>query len=157
MIESQRWLRFCFRGRFAYWPKQEAVPNSKAWEESVQQFERDLKAMQELVAKSDTDLYAKIEWGSGQTLLREALLLADHNAYHVAQLVAEAEAERGAGLPLRLGNRQQRAAPDLAEEGAGIDRQRGGRQPDDGVYLSRSAQRPWRPDVKRVLHDLHAL
>ena len=43
--------------------------------------------MQDLVANPKTDLYARIPWGDGQTILREALLLADHNAYHVAQLV----------------------------------------------------------------------
>jgi uncharacterized damage-inducible protein DinB len=44
--------------------------------------------MQELVANEKTDLYARIPWGSGQTVLREALLVADHNAYHLGQLVA---------------------------------------------------------------------
>jgi hypothetical protein len=43
--------------------------------------------MQDIVDNSKTDLYAPIPWGDGQTILREALLLADHNAYHVAQLV----------------------------------------------------------------------
>jgi hypothetical protein len=53
----------------------------------VQQFRKDLKTMQDLVANPKTDLYARIPWGDGQTILREALLVADHNAYHIAQLI----------------------------------------------------------------------
>jgi hypothetical protein len=70
-----------------YWPKTEGPPIAPAWNRSVQQFRKDLKAMQELVANPKTDLYARIPWGDGQTILREALLLADHNAYHLGQLV----------------------------------------------------------------------
>jgi DinB family protein len=70
-----------------YWPKTEAPPSSAAWSKSIQQFRKDLKAMQNLVANPRTDLYARIPWGDGQTILREALLLADHTAYHLGQLV----------------------------------------------------------------------
>jgi DinB superfamily len=70
-----------------YWPKTTAPPKAPAWNKSMQQFRRDLKAMQALVANPKTDLFARIPWGEGQTILREALLVADHNAYHVAQLV----------------------------------------------------------------------
>jgi hypothetical protein len=70
-----------------YWPKTEAPPTAAAWNKSVLQFRRDLKAMQGLVANRKTDLFARIPWGDGQTILREALLVADHNAYHLAQLV----------------------------------------------------------------------
>jgi hypothetical protein len=70
-----------------YWPKTAAPPNAASWAKSVQQFRRDAKAMQRLVANRKTDLFARIPWGDGQTILREALLLADHNAYHLAQLV----------------------------------------------------------------------
>ena len=70
-----------------YWPKKESPANASAWTKSVQQFRRDLKAMQSLVTNPKTDLFARIQWGDGQTILREALLAADHNAYHVAQLV----------------------------------------------------------------------
>ncbi len=70
-----------------YWPNEEAPLNTKGWNRSVQQFRKDLKAMQELVANPKTELYARIPWGDGQTILREALLLADHNAYHLGQLV----------------------------------------------------------------------
>ncbi len=70
-----------------YWPESEAPPDSKAWENSLEQFRADLKAMEELVADPATDLYARIPHGDGQTILREALLVADHNAYHLGQLV----------------------------------------------------------------------
>jgi len=70
-----------------YWPRTEAPPSPAAWNKSVQQFRKDLKSMQALVANPKTDLYARIPWGDGQTVLREALLLADHNAYHLGQLV----------------------------------------------------------------------
>ena len=51
------------------------------------EFKKDLRAMQQLVANPRTDLLAKLPWGDGQTVLREALLAADHNAYHLGQLV----------------------------------------------------------------------
>jgi hypothetical protein len=68
-----------------YWPATEAPPNANAWEKSLKLFARDLAAMKKLVANSKTDLFAKIPHGTGQTILREALLLADHNAYHLGQ------------------------------------------------------------------------
>ena len=70
-----------------YWPKTEAPPNASAWNASIKQFRQDLKAMQDLVKDPGTDLFAKIPWGDGQTVLREALLLADHNAYHLGQML----------------------------------------------------------------------
>lgn len=70
-----------------YWPKEEAPPSASAWTNSVRGFEKDSKAMQSLVADPKSDLYAPFPWGEGQTLLREALLVADHNAYHIGQLV----------------------------------------------------------------------
>jgi DinB superfamily len=70
-----------------YWPNQDSPPKPAAWNESVRAFEKDMKAMQALVADPKTDLYAPLPWGDGQTVLREALLVADHNAYHVGQLV----------------------------------------------------------------------
>jgi uncharacterized damage-inducible protein DinB len=71
-----------------YWPETAAPPDDDAWDRSIEQFRRDLKAMQDLVADPQADLYAKIPWGEGQTILREALLIADHNAYHVGQIVS---------------------------------------------------------------------
>jgi hypothetical protein len=70
-----------------YWPKTEGPPNAAAWNKSVEQFRRDLQAMQKLVANQKTDLFARIPWGNGQTILREALLVADHNAYHLGQML----------------------------------------------------------------------
>jgi DinB superfamily len=70
-----------------YWPKTQAPPSTAAWNKSIQQFRKDLKSMQDLVASPKTDLFARIPWGDGQTILREALLVADHNSYHLGQLV----------------------------------------------------------------------
>jgi len=70
-----------------YWPDAEAPNGETAWEESARGFHRSLNAMVKLVESPRTDLLAKIPWGDGQTILREALLVADHNAYHIGQLV----------------------------------------------------------------------
>ncbi len=68
-----------------YWPRSAAPPDDAAWEKSVASLQSDLAAMQKLVAEAD--LYTPFPWGDGQTVLREALVLADHNAYHVGQLI----------------------------------------------------------------------
>ena len=70
-----------------YWPASEAPQNEKAWTASMAAFKKDLRAIERLVADRRVDLYARIPWGDGQTILREALLVADHNAYHLGQLV----------------------------------------------------------------------
>jgi hypothetical protein len=70
-----------------YWPKTPGPPADAEWDKSVQQFQRDLNEMSALVKNPKTDLFAKIPHGDGQTILREALVLADHNAYHLGQLV----------------------------------------------------------------------
>jgi hypothetical protein len=70
-----------------YWPKTDAPPTPDAWDTSVRAFKKDLAAISTLVRDPKTDLYAKIPWGDGQTILREALLTADHNAYHLGQLL----------------------------------------------------------------------
>jgi hypothetical protein len=70
-----------------YWPKSEAPPSEKAWKDSMTAFKKDLRAMQQLVASPKINLNAKLPWGDGQTILREALLVADHNSYHLGQLV----------------------------------------------------------------------
>jgi hypothetical protein len=70
-----------------YWPQRDAPSGAAAWKKSIQQFHRDLKRMQDLVANSRTDLYAPLAHGEGQTILREALLVADHNAYHLGELL----------------------------------------------------------------------
>lgn len=87
-------LDFCRNPNYAelefpagYWPPSEAPPDDAAWKNSLKSFRADLKAMQALVADPKTDLLARIPHGQGQTILREALLVADHNAYHLGQLV----------------------------------------------------------------------
>jgi hypothetical protein len=70
-----------------YWPASDAPPDARAWDQSVASFRADLKAMKDLVADPKSDLFTPFPHGQGQTLLREALLVADHNAYHLGQLV----------------------------------------------------------------------
>ena len=70
-----------------YWPKTPVPPDEAAWDKSVQAFQHDLQEMIKLVRNPKTDLYTAIPHGDGQTILREALLLADHNAYHLGQLI----------------------------------------------------------------------
>lgn len=70
-----------------YWPKTPGPPDDAAWEKSLQAFQHDLQEMIKLVKNPKTDLCAAIPHGDGQTILREALLMADHNAYHLGQLV----------------------------------------------------------------------
>ena len=87
-------LEFCRNVKYAarnwpddYWPAAEAPLDEKAWAASIAAFKKDLRTMQQLVANPKVDLYARIPWGDGHTMLREALLVADHNAYHLGQLV----------------------------------------------------------------------
>jgi hypothetical protein len=70
-----------------YWPKTKAPPNAKAWAKCIRDFTADLDALCKLVAAESTDLYAPIPHGNGQTILREALLVVDHNGYHLGELV----------------------------------------------------------------------
>jgi len=70
-----------------YWPKSAAPPSDAAWSASIKKFRADLRAMQGLVKNPKTDLFAKIPWGDGQTILRETLLLADHNSHHLGQML----------------------------------------------------------------------
>jgi len=69
-----------------YWPQTETPPDAAAWDRSLVAFQADLRRMADLVADPATDLFARISHGEGQTILREALMLADHNAYHLGQL-----------------------------------------------------------------------
>lgn len=69
------------------WPDEDAPPVSDAWERSMAAFRDDRQAMIDLVANPMTDLFAPILHGDGQTILREALLVADHNAYHLGQFI----------------------------------------------------------------------
>src|ERR1051325_7544736 len=70
-----------------YWPDKSKDATEDDWRRSVESFRRDLRAMESLVEDPSTDLYARIPHGEGQTILREALLVADHNAYHLGVLV----------------------------------------------------------------------
>jgi len=70
-----------------YWPQTPGPRDGEEWTTSVQSVASDLRAMISRVTNPRTDLHAAFPWGDGQTLLREALLLADHNAYHVGQIV----------------------------------------------------------------------
>lgn len=70
-----------------YWPKTEVPPSAASWNNSLRSFRADLKAMAKLVGDKATNLYAQIPHGTGQTILREALLVADHNSYHLGQIV----------------------------------------------------------------------
>lgn len=71
-----------------YWPKKLEPPTSKAWQESIAAFRADRDALKELARDPDLNLFARIPHGTGQTYLRELLLVSDHNAYHVADLIA---------------------------------------------------------------------
>lgn len=86
-------LDFCVNAKYRemkwpddYWPAA-APPSFKAWDESVAAYRLDRKAMQDLAADTKIDLFARIPHGSGQTYLREILLVVDHAAYHIGQLV----------------------------------------------------------------------
>ena len=70
-----------------YWPGEIAPTVKEEWEKSIAAFRADLRVMEQLVGDAETDLFARIPHGTGQTILREALLTADHNAYHLGQLV----------------------------------------------------------------------
>ena len=78
-----------------YWPKRDKLGDEELWKETIEKFHHDLKQMEELVADTSTDLFAKIPHGSGQTILREALLIADHNAYHLGALVVMGRLVKG--------------------------------------------------------------
>lgn len=70
-----------------YWPASQEPPSEKAWDQSIHSFLADMQSMCALIADESSDLYARIPHGNGQTLLREALLVADHNAYHLGQFM----------------------------------------------------------------------
>ena len=70
-----------------YWPEPDEPGNAEFWKNTVERFREDLKQMEELVADQSIDLFEKIPHGKGQTILRQALLIADHNAYHLGALL----------------------------------------------------------------------
>jgi DinB superfamily len=73
-----------------YWPEPDELGSAALWQKTIDEFRNDLKQMEALVEDSATDLHAKIPHGDGQTILREALLTADHNAYHLGALAVMA-------------------------------------------------------------------
>lgn len=70
-----------------YWPENASPSSPSAWNKSVKAFKADLKALRDMAKDPQTDLFKPIPHGSGQTILREILLVIDHNAYHLGQLV----------------------------------------------------------------------
>ena len=71
----------------AYWPEADAPPDDLAWDQSLKAFRDDLGAIKALVLDPRVDLVARISWGGPHTILREVMLVADHNSYHVGQLI----------------------------------------------------------------------
>jgi hypothetical protein len=78
--ESPKWPE-------GYWPTTPEPPSSDAWDKSVKAIQEHLEAMQKFINDPSRDLFAPLPHGTGQTLLRQALLVGDHNAYHIGQLV----------------------------------------------------------------------
>jgi uncharacterized damage-inducible protein DinB len=70
-----------------YWPKEEQPPSQKAWDETARALQADLAQFEKMIMNPAQNLYATIPWGDGQTFLREVLLAADHNSYHLGQIV----------------------------------------------------------------------
>ena len=70
-----------------YWPPADQAPTAEAWEQSLTAFRDDREALRQLALNPELDLFATIPHGAGQTYLREILLVADHNAYHLGQMV----------------------------------------------------------------------
>ena len=79
-----------------YWPEPEKLGTPALWQKTIDEFRNDLQQMEALVENPATDLYAKIPHGDGQTILREALLIADHNAYHLGALAVMARIVKSA-------------------------------------------------------------
>ncbi len=70
-----------------YWPKSPEPPSAHAWDASIAAIGKDLEHFEALVTKPESDLFKPFRWGDGQNLLREALLIADHTAYHLGELI----------------------------------------------------------------------
>lgn len=70
-----------------YWPKSTAPADSHAWDRSIASIHSDLKSFIDILEDPKTDLYKAFRWGDGQNLLREAMLIADHNSYHLGEFV----------------------------------------------------------------------
>jgi uncharacterized damage-inducible protein DinB len=70
-----------------YWPKTQAPPDAKAWDASVEAFQDDARELDNLIQDAQQDLFKPFPHGDGHNLLREALLVATHNSYHLGQIV----------------------------------------------------------------------
>lgn len=70
-----------------YWPERPGPEDKGEWQKSIKSFRADLAAFEKLLQDPKRDLFEPFEWGDGQTLLREAILLIDHNSYHIGQLL----------------------------------------------------------------------
>ena len=70
-----------------YWPTSQAPPEDIAWDKSVKAFRADLATIRRMIKNPKINLHARIPHGTGQTVLREVLLVADHTAYHLGQMV----------------------------------------------------------------------
>ncbi len=70
-----------------YWAKSPEPPAPEAWDQTIAAIRADQAKFEALLTRPGTDLHKKFQWGEGQTLLREALLIADHNAYHLGELI----------------------------------------------------------------------
>jgi hypothetical protein len=82
-----------------YWPASPAPANQSEWDNSVAAIRKDLRRFLRLVEDPQRNLFVPFPWGTGQTLLREALLIADHNAYHLGQLMLVRRLLEGGGKP----------------------------------------------------------
>lgn len=71
-----------------YWPKEDPPPDDEAWDTSVRAVKKDLGNFEQLIGDPETNFYATIPWGDGQTILREVLLAGQHTSYHLGQLVS---------------------------------------------------------------------
>jgi hypothetical protein len=70
-----------------YWPAEDAPPSKDDWKKSIKALKSDFAAFEKLVQDPDSNLYAEIPWGEGQTLLREVMLACTHTSYHLGELV----------------------------------------------------------------------
>jgi len=70
-----------------YWPKEAAPEDAAAWDKSVRALKKDMADFEKLVGDPESNLYASIPWGDGQTILREVLLAGQHTSYHLGQIV----------------------------------------------------------------------
>lgn len=74
-----------------YWPPKEKQADKKDWKKTIELYESDIQKLMNIVKDETTDLYTKIQWGNGQTIFREILLVADHTAYHLGEFASMRE------------------------------------------------------------------